>query len=169
MLTCVAYILFLVERQSQAQRPLSGGQEHIRIVHMTRQMESGRMIILASASQTRAAMLQAAGIEFSAQPARIDEAAVRLAMMADSARPRDIADALADLKAAKLASRFPEALVIGCDQVLEFRQECLGKADTPDAGRAQLQRLRGKTHLLHSAVVIYKEARPAGGILGRRG
>jgi septum formation protein len=133
---------------------------------MTRQTENGKTIILASASLTRAAMLRAAGLEFSALPARVDEAAVRRAMAEQSIRPRDVADALADMKAAKLASRFPAALVIGCDQVLEFKGECLGKAETHDAGRAQLQRLRGQTHLLHAAVVIYDQQRPVWRHLG---
>jgi septum formation protein len=67
---------------------------------------------------------------------------------------------LAEAKAWKVAQSFPDALVIGCDQVLDFAGQAWGKAETADAARAQLRTLRGQTHLLHSAVVLYDHARP---------
>lgn len=119
-----------------------------------------RDIVLASASATRAHMLRAAGLAISAVAARIDEEAMRMSMAAEGASPRDIADALADAKARKIAGRFPDAIVIGCDQVLDFAGQAWAKAETADAARAQLQRLRGQTHLLHSAAVLYDGGRP---------
>lgn len=119
-----------------------------------------RQIVLASASETRAGMLRAAGLSITAVPARVDEEAVRLAMAEEGAKPRDIADALADVKARKVAGRFPGALVIGCDQILEFAGTAWAKAETADAARAQLRTLRGQTHLLHSAVVLYDANEP---------
>jgi len=119
-----------------------------------------RDIVLASASATRAHMLRAAGLAISAVAARIDEDAMRMSMAAEGASPRDIADALADAKARKIAGRFPDAIVIGCDQVLDFAGQAWAKAETADAARAQLQRLRGQTHLLHSAAVLYDRGRP---------
>ncbi len=119
-----------------------------------------REIVLASASATRAHMLRAAGLAISAVAARIDEDAMRMSMAAEGASPRDIADALADAKARKIAGRFPDAIVIGCDQVLDFAGQAWAKAETADAARAQLQRLRGQTHLLHSAAVLYDRGRP---------
>jgi len=119
-----------------------------------------RDIVLASASATRAHMLRAAGLAISAVAARIDEEAMRMSMAAEGASPRDIADALADAKARKIAGRFPDAIVIGCDQVLDFAGQAWAKAETADAARAQLQRLRGQTHLLHSVAVLYDRGRP---------
>lgn len=119
-----------------------------------------RDIVLASASETRAAMLRAAGLCITIQAARIDEEMMRQSMAEQGATPRDIADALADTKARKVAQRFPDAVVIGCDQVLDFDGKAWGKAETVDAARAQLQTLRGQTHLLHSSVVVYDAARP---------
>ena len=117
-------------------------------------------LILASASSIRRKMLTDAGLAIEAMPARIDEEAILNALHDEGATPRDIADALAEMKARKLAERHPEALVIGCDQVLEFSGEVWSKAATPDAARAQLARLRGHTHRLISAVVLYEKARP---------
>ena len=123
-------------------------------------LRQSRQIVLASASETRAVLLRSAGVSITAVAARVDEDTIRLSLSDEGAKPRDIADALADAKARKVAQRFPDAVVIGCDQVLDFAGQAWGKAETADAARAQLQRLRGQTHLLHSAVVLYDGSRP---------
>lgn len=117
-------------------------------------------IILASASTIRRQMLENAGIRVDALPARVDEDTIRAALEAEGAKPRDIADALAEMKARKLGERHPSSLVIGCDQILHYDGETWGKPETPDAARSQLQRLRGRTHRLVSAVVLYEQAKP---------
>lgn len=117
-------------------------------------------LILASQSEIRARLLASAGVTVEALPARIDEDGIRAALQAEGATPRDIADALAEMKARKLSEKNPDAVVIGCDQVLDFRKEAWGKPETPDAARAQLQALRGQTHRLLSAVVLYERAEP---------
>ncbi len=77
------------------------------------------MLILASSSPTRLALLRMAGVEVEPVPARVDEETVRRALEAEGATPRDVADTLAEMKARKVAEKRPEALVLGCDQVLE--------------------------------------------------
>ena len=119
-----------------------------------------RPLILASASQIRLNLLLAAGIDVTALPARIDEAAIRLGLQAENAAPHDIADTLAELKARKLADKNPAALVLGCDQVLAFQGRVFAKAETREMARAHLQELRGKTHRLISAMVLYDSAKP---------
>ena len=108
-------------------------------------------LILASSSPTRAAMLRAAGVTFETAPARIDEDAVKAGFDAEGAAPRDIADALAALKAARVSARFPGVLTLGADQVLECEGARFDKPASREAARAQLEALRGKTHALHSA------------------
>lgn len=117
-------------------------------------------IILASASSIRRQMLENAGVPVECIAARVDEDSVRRSLEADAAKPRDIADTLAEMKARKLAERLPDAVVIGADQVLELDGKVWGKPETADAARAQLQMLRGRTHSLISAVVLYHEAKP---------
>ena len=117
-------------------------------------------IILASASMTRRQMLESAGVPVECLAARVDEASVRASLEVEGAKPRDIADTLAELKARKLADRHPDAVVIGADQVLELDGKVWAKPETADAARAQLQLLRGRTHRLISAVVLYHEAKP---------
>lgn len=126
-----------------------------------------RPLLLASSSETRLALLRAAGIEVTAHPARIDEETIRRALEAEGAHPRDIADALAEMKARKLAERNPTALVLGCDQVLEFDHRAWGKPENLDAARAQLLSMRGKTHRLLSALVLYDAGEPIWRHIGR--
>jgi len=124
-------------------------------------------IILASGSSIRQTLLRNAGVDFDVVPARIDEDAVRRAMQAEDLPPRDIADALAELKAQKTGAKHPDALVIGCDQILSIGKDILAKADSRDTARIQLQYLRGKTHELHSAAVICEGPKPVWRKIGR--
>ena len=123
-------------------------------------------LILASASPARQGLLSAAGIEFTSVPARIDEESIRLSLRAESARPRDVADTLAEYKALRVAEKFPDALVMGCDQVLDFKGEVLSKPESLAEAADQLRMLRGERHKLLSAVVIYDDAKPVWRFIG---
>lgn len=117
-------------------------------------------LVLASHSAIRRQMLENAGLSLDVQAARIDEAALRAALQAENATPRDIADALAEAKARKVSGRYPGALVLGCDQVLSFKGGVFEKPDSLDAARAQLIELRGRAHQLLSAAVLYQDGEP---------
>ena len=117
-------------------------------------------LILASTSPTRLQMLRAAGLDPTPIAPRVDEAAIRDALTAEGAHPRDIADTLAEMKARKVAEKHPADLVLGCDQVLALDRETFAKPETPEDARQQLQTLRGKTHKLLSALVVYENAEP---------
>ena len=105
-------------------------------------------------------MLRAAGLTVTSQPARIDEAAVRAGLDAEGASPLDQADALAEMKARKIAQREPQGLVLGADQILALNDRVFAKPDTAAEARAQLQALRGQTHQLYSAAVLYDQGAP---------
>lgn len=126
-----------------------------------------RPLLLASASETRLSLLRNAGLEVTALPARIDEDAIRAALEAEGGHPRDIADALAEMKARKLAEKHPDALVLGCDQVLDFDRRAWGKPETPEAAFAQIAAMRGQTHRLLSALVLYEQGKPIWRHVGR--
>lgn len=117
-------------------------------------------IILASASEIRAQLLRKAEINCDVIPARIDEDSIKIALDAESASPRDIADTLAEMKARKIAEKGKGALVLGCDQVLSFKGKILSKAKSPDDVRENLRMLRGETHQLLSAAVVYENQKP---------
>lgn len=124
-------------------------------------------LILASASESRAALLRNAGVRFEMRPAAIDEAAVKAAMLAEAAPARDIADTLAEMKAQRVANRIRGGLVLGADQVLVCDGQLFDKpADLAEAA-AHLRRLRGRTHELLSAAVVYEDGGPVWRHVGR--
>ncbi|WP_371060895.1 nucleoside triphosphate pyrophosphatase [Rhodosalinus sp. 5P4] len=117
-------------------------------------------IVLASGSAIRASMLRQAGLEIETVPARLDESAVKASMEADGTPPRDLADALAEMKARKVSDRIAGRLVLGCDQVLAHEGTVLSKPRSAEEARDQLQRLRGTSHRLLSAAVACRDGRP---------
>ena len=118
----------------------------------------GPEVILASTSASRAALLRGAGVAFTARAPRVDEAAAKAALVGEGLGPREMADALAELKAVRLSAG--EALVIGADQTLDLDGELIDKAASVDEARARLGRLRGRAHKLHAAVVVARAGRP---------
>lgn len=116
-------------------------------------------IILASKSAARRAVLDGAGVPFECATAGVDEDAVKASLLAEGARPREVADALAELKAVRVSRRTP-GFVIGADQTLELGGRLYDKVDTIDAARERLKELRGQVHKLHSAVVVAKDGAP---------
>ena len=116
-------------------------------------------VILASKSAARRAVLDGAGVPYEARVAGVDEDAVKASLLAEGAGPRDIADALAELKAIRVSHGRRE-FVIGSDQTLDLDGQLYDKADSVEAARERLKLLRGKTHRLHSAVVVAKEGAP---------
>lgn len=116
-------------------------------------------ILLASASPTRQQMLANAGLIFAARPAHIDEEAVRAGAAAEGLPLPEIAVLLAELKAEAISARHPDALVIGCDQLLICAGEMFAKpADRASAAR-QLAQLSGREHELATAVVLLKQGK----------
>jgi len=110
-------------------------------------------IVLASKSPTRSALLAGAGIAFDTVSPGVDEDAVKAGLLAEGASARDIADALAELKALRVSGARP-GFIIGADQTLEFEGGLYDKVATVDAARERLRLLRGQTHKLHAAVVV---------------
>jgi septum formation protein len=103
-------------------------------------------LVLASASPARLATLRAAGVEPVVIVSGIDEDQV-------TGPPPVLALELARLKCAAVAARddLPaEALVLGCDSVLELDGEALGKPHTPEEATRRWQAMRGRTGVLHS-------------------
>ena len=117
-------------------------------------------LVLASGSGIRRQMLENAGVSFEVSLPRVDEDAVRQSLLAEGASARDIADALAELKARKVSTRLPGALVLGCDQVLSFDGQIMAKPTSREQAEQQLRQLRGAGHQLLSAAVICEDGQP---------
>lgn len=116
-------------------------------------------VTLASKSAARQAILRNAGVVFEAVGSGVDEDAAKAGLLAEGASPREVADALAELKAFKVSTKRP-GLVIGSDQTLDLDGVLFDKVDTVEAARERLKALRGKVHKLHSAVVVARDGQP---------
>ena len=110
-------------------------------------------LILASASPSRRKMLINAGLSFDIEPAGVDEEEITRSLGAKAA-PQELATTLAEMKAVRVSSKHPDAVVIGADSTLACNGRLFDKPPTMDAARKQLLALRGQTHELFSSVVV---------------
>jgi septum formation protein len=117
-------------------------------------------VVLASQSAIRKQLLTAAGVEFESMSPGVDEEAAKAGLLAEDWSPRDIADHLAELKAVRVSRKLPGVLVIGADTTLDLDGVLYDKATDIAGAREKLQTLRGKTHRLHSAVVVARDGIP---------
>lgn len=124
-------------------------------------------LVLASGSPIRRTLLENAGLRVVVSPARVDEATLRDSLLADGTAPRDIADALAEMKARRVSQKMPGRAVLGCDQVLNLGGRLLSKPADKDEARAQLLDMRGRPHDLLSAAVICEDGAPVWRHVGR--
>jgi septum formation protein len=112
-------------------------------------------MVLASRSESRRAVLTSAGIPVEIQPADIDERG--LEARAGGRPPGEIALLLARAKASAVAATLPGRLVLGADQTLALGERLFAKPADLAAARDQLKSLRGRTHELHSAVLLARD------------
>jgi septum formation protein len=118
-------------------------------------------LILASQSTARRAMLDAAMVPHRAEAAGVDEDGMKLALRREGHDARQLADALAELKATKLSRRHPTALVLGCDSTVALDDgTMIDKSATRDEARDLLRRMAGTRHSLFSAAVICQAGEP---------
>jgi len=111
-------------------------------------------LVLASGSKIRAELMKNAGLVIEIDPADVDERAVEAPLLEAGFPPEDLASVLAEAKANDVSGRRQADLVVGADQILAFEGERRTKPDDMEAARRQLLAFSGKTHELHSAVVI---------------
>lgn len=105
-------------------------------------------LVLASTSPFRRELLSRLGIPFEVSAPDVDETPL------SGEKPDDTAQRLSVLKARAVAEKFPEALIIGSDQVALLEGEQLGKPGTFEKAVEQLQRMRGKALEFHTALTL---------------
>lgn len=99
-------------------------------------------------------MLRSAGLEFKAMPAAIDETAIIQTMTKQGRSAGEISATLAQEKALAVAKKNPDTLVIGSDQILQFKDQMLEKAASKEEALEKLRQLSGHQHSLISSVAI---------------
>lgn len=113
-------------------------------------------LILASKSLARRTMLSAAGIPIEIMQAQIDERAIER-MLGEKRDPDELALLLSWEKASAVSFRMPSRIVVGADQTLAMGLVRFNKPANRDEAREQLQRLRGQSHTLHSALTLVQD------------
>jgi Nucleotide-binding protein implicated in inhibition of septum formation len=91
------------------------------------------------------------------ESADVDETAAKKLLREKGATTAAAAEALAELKALRISRRFPEALVLGADQILDFETMWFDKPTTRSAARWQLSQLRGRLHTLVTGAVAVRD------------
>jgi len=116
-------------------------------------------LVLASQSASRRFMLEAAGVDHVAHPARVDEDGVKASMTGHPVR--DVADALAEMKAVKVSQAIPGTLVLGSDSIVALADgTLLDKPVDRDDAAAHLRAMSGGEQAIWSAAVIAENGRP---------
>ena len=120
-------------------------------------------LLLASKSEARRRMLDAAGVPFEVAEAELDEEDAKAGLIATGFEPRDLAEMLAEMKARSVAAP-ADSLVLGADQVLERDDgSMLSKPRSRAEALDQLRLLSGRTHYLHSGAVVLEAGERAWG------
>jgi septum formation protein len=114
-------------------------------------------LVLASGSATRQKMLQSAGVPFVVDRPDVDEGVLKVECRARGLTVGETAEALALAKARQVGGNHPGHIVIGADQMLECGEEWFDKPPDRSAAAQQLQKLSGRIHKLHSAVVAVRD------------
>jgi septum formation protein len=113
------------------------------------------MLILASQSASRKAMLEAAGVPFEARSADVDEAEIKRELI--GIPPREVALILAEAKALAVSVAAPGRLVLGGDSLVEICGRCFDKPVSREQAAEHLRMFSGKTMHLHSAAVLIRD------------
>jgi septum formation protein len=122
-------------------------------------------LVLASTSRIRAELLTRAGLVFQALAPEVDENSLKAT--AKGLTPGDLAQSLAASKAVSVANRLPQATVIGADQVLNLEGRAFDKPGSREEAREHLLQLRGRSHVLETAICCARDGDTIWQHLGR--
>ena len=109
-------------------------------------------LILASSSRYRHALLSRLGLAFETHAPDVDEA------QRAGETPLQLCRRLSQTKAAAVARMFPDAVVIGSDQVAELAGQIIGKPMSHDQARAQLSKASGRSMSFHTGLCVMHQA-----------
>jgi septum formation protein len=117
-------------------------------VKTTTSPRPARALVLASASPYRKALLERVGLPFTVAAPAIDESPH------PGEAPADTAVRLAEAKARGVAAAYPDALIVGSDQVADFEGKAIGKPRDPGDALAQLRAMQGRTIVFHTGLAL---------------
>ena len=107
-----------------------------------------RTVVLGSTSRYRRELLERLRLPFEVAAPEVDETPL------PGEAPAALATRLALAKAHAVAARFPEAVVIGSDQVADLHGQPLGKPGSHERATEQLRQMRGQTVVFQTALAV---------------
>jgi septum formation protein len=113
-------------------------------------------IILASASGIRLKILKDHGFNVRVIPAGIDEDEIKNSLLNERFTSFDISRALAETKAKKISSKFINDMILGADQVLDFKGKIFNKPKNMESAVNLMKKLNGNSHFLFSSICLSK-------------
>ncbi|MCC7428202.1 MAG: Maf-like protein [Alphaproteobacteria bacterium] len=119
-------------------------------------LQPGHRLVLASASASRRAVLERAGLACAVVRPAVDEEALKESLRAEKIPPGEAAIALAEMKALRISERDPAALVIGGDQLLVCEGAWFDKPGDRAGAERSLRALNGRAHELFTALVMLR-------------
>ena len=122
-------------------------------------------LLLASSSSIRKQLFEKANVSVKCVKPNVDEESVKASLLMEKYKARDIADALAELKATKVSSMNPANLVIGCDQILELEGSILKKPASKEKAIDQILTMSEKNMWHIQALLYVKMVNLYGGLL----
>lgn len=111
-------------------------------------------VVLASSSGIRLNILQNNKFKVKQISPGIDEDEIKISLINSGATCLQIAKNLAELKANRVSAKYPGDVVIGADQVMDFKGKNYSKPKTKDEAKSILKILNNNKHILHSAVCV---------------
>ncbi len=114
---------------------------------------SNKKLILASSSPRRKELFQVLGVKFKIVPSQIKKEEINRDLS-----PKDYVRKLSYLKALDVASRTLNAIVVGADTIVVFKNKILGKPQTKKKAIEMLKKLSGKIHLVITGITVIDTA-----------
>jgi len=113
-------------------------------------------LILASSSGIRKIILEKHNFNILVHAPNVDEEEIKRSLLQENAKPKEVAETLARLKAVKISGKYKDQIVLGADQVLSFEGRIFGKPKDKKGAKFILQQLSNREHELISSICLAK-------------
>jgi len=113
-------------------------------------------LILASSSGIRKIILEKHNFNILVHAPNVDEEEIKKSLLRENAKPKEVAEILARLKAVKISGKYKDQIVLGADQVLNLKGRIFGKPKDKKVAKFILQQLNNREHELISSICLAK-------------
>jgi len=113
-------------------------------------------LILASSSEIRKIILEKHNFNILVHAPNVDEEEIKKSLLQEDAKPKDVSETLARLKAVKVSAKYKDQIVLGADQVLTLEGRIFNKPKDKKVAKFILKQLNNREHELISSICLAK-------------